>query len=80
MINRRQNQNTRKGRIYRFTQHRYQENRKATVNKILDSTFSLVNKSEVTPKIEDVEEVYVKCLEEGNRLEDCSLPNTDMVE
>lgn len=80
MINRRQNQNTRKGRIYRFNQHRYQENRKATVNKILDSTFSLVNKSEVTPKIEDVEEVYVKCLEEGNRLEDCSLPNTDMVE
>ena len=66
MINRRENQNTRKARIYRFTQHRYQENRKATVNKILDGTFSLVNKCEVTPKIENVEEVYVKCLEEGN--------------
>ena len=48
MINKRENRNMRKARIYRFTQRSYQQNRKAAITKILDNTFSLDNESEVT--------------------------------
>ena len=77
MINKRENRNMRKARIYRFTQRSYQQNRKAAITKILDNTFSLDNESEVTRKIEDIEEVYVKHPEEGNRLDDSPLLNTE---
>ena len=35
MVNQKENRNTRKARIYRFTQRSYVQNRKATVHKIL---------------------------------------------
>ena len=44
MVNRKENRNTRKARIYRFTQRSYVQTRKATVNKILDGSFQLIMK------------------------------------
>ena len=76
MRNRRENRNTRKARIYRFTQHSYQRSRKATISKILDGTFSLDNESEITPRIENIEEMYVNRLEEGNQTYDSPLIHT----
>ena len=73
MRNIRENRNTRKARIYRFTQRSYQRNRKATISKILDGTFSLDNESEITPKIENIEEMYVNRLEKGNQTDDSLL-------
>ena len=35
MVNQKENRNTKKARIYRFTQRSYVQNRKATVHKIL---------------------------------------------
>ena len=76
MRNRRENRNTRKARIYRFTQRSYQRSRKATISKILDGTFSLDNESEVTPRIENIEEMHVNRLEEGNQTYDSPLIHT----
>ena len=50
MVNRRKNRNRRKAHIYRFIQRSYQQNRKATVSKILDDTFSLNDDSGVKSK------------------------------
>ena len=49
MVNRKENRNTKRARIYRFTQRSYVQNRKATVNKILDGSFTIDNET-VTPK------------------------------
>ena len=43
MRNRRENRNTRKARIHRFTQCSCRQNRKATISKILEGTVSLDN-------------------------------------
>ena len=65
MKNRRENRNTRKARIYQFTQKAYEQNRKATVNKIINGCFSLDNKEQVYLEISQVEKVYVERLEDG---------------
>lgn len=67
MRNRRENRNTRKARIYQFTQQSYRQNRKATITKILEVTLSLENESSVTPPVFDVEAVYTERLEKGNQ-------------
>ena len=69
MKNRRENRNTRKARIYQFTQKAYEQNGKATVNKIINGCFSLDNKGQVYPEISKVEKVYVERLEEGNQMD-----------
>ena len=65
MKNRRENCNTRKSRIYQFTQNAYKQNRKATINKIL----TLYNSEQMFLDIADVEKVYGKCLEQGNQVD-----------
>ena len=54
MKNRRENRNTRKARIYQFTQKAYDQNKKATIHKITNGNFSLNNINQVYTKIEDV--------------------------
>ena len=66
MKNRRENRNTRKAKLYQYMQKAYDQNRKATINKILHGTFALSEKGQVFPDINEVERVYVKRLEEGN--------------
>ena len=66
MKNRRENRNTRKAKLYQYMQKAYDQNRKATINKILHGTFALNEKGQVFPDINEVERVYVKRLEEGN--------------
>ena len=70
MKNRRENRNTRKARIYQFTQKAYEQNRKATINKIINGTFSLDNQDQTVPNIEKVEETYVERLEQGNQMDE----------
>ena len=70
MNNTRENRNTRKARIYQFTQKAYQQNRKATINKIINGTFSLDNQDQTVPNIEKVEETYVERLEQGNQMDE----------
>lgn len=52
--------------ILRCTQKAYDQNKKATINKIINGNFSLDNMEQEFPNIEDVEDVYVPRLEEGN--------------
>ena len=66
MKNRRENRNTRKAKLYQYTQKAYDQNRKATINKILHGIFVLNEKGQVFPDINKVERVYVKRMEEGN--------------
>lgn len=54
------NRNTRKARIYQFTQKAYDQNKKATINKIINENFSLDNREQVFPEISEVEKVYEK--------------------
>ena len=70
MNNTRENRNTRKARIYQFTQKAYQQNRKATINKSINGTFSLDNQDQTVPNIEKVEETYVERLEQGNQMDE----------
>ena len=44
----------------------------------MNGTFSLDNESELTPKIADVEQVYINRLEEGNQSDNSPLINTDI--
>ena len=67
--NRRENRNTRKARIYQFTQKAYDQNKKATINKIVNGNFSLKNSEQVYPDIKEVENAYTKRLEEGNQID-----------
>lgn len=69
MKNRRENRNTRKARIYQFTQKAYDQNKKATINKIINGNFSLNNSDQVYPDIKEVENAYTKRLEEGNQID-----------
>ena len=70
MKNGRENRNTSKARIYRFTQRAYEQNKKATVHKILAGTFSLNNAEQVCPEIAEVEKTFVERLEEGNKVDE----------
>lgn len=54
------NRNIRKARIYQFTQKAYDQNKKATINKIINENFSLDNREQVFPEISEVEKVYEK--------------------
>ena len=58
--NQRENRNTRKRRIYQFTQKAYEQNKKATINKLLSGNLILGSKKQVFSDIEDVEKVYEK--------------------
>ena len=55
MKNRTENRNTPKAKLYQYTQKAYDENRKATINKILHGTFALNEKGKVFPDINEVE-------------------------
>ena len=68
MKNRCENRNTRKVRIYQSTQKAYEQNKKATVNKIINGNFSLNHTEQTFPDIEQVEKVYVDRLENGNTI------------
>ena len=70
MQNRRENRNTRKARIHQFTPKSYEQNKKATIHKIIEDTFSLNNVEQVYPNIAEIEQTYVKRLEHGSKLDD----------
>ena len=70
MQNRRENRNTRKARIHQFTQKSYEQNKKATIHKIIEDTFSLNNVEQVYPNIAEIEQTDVKRLEHGSKLDD----------
>ena len=63
MKNRRENRNTRKAKMFRFSQRSFQQYRRVTITRILDGTWSLENEDDVYPDIKKVEEVYVERLE-----------------
>ena len=63
MVNSRNNRNTRKAKLYRFTQRSFQQNRRVTINCILDGTLTLDNEEDVYPGIKEVEQVYINRLE-----------------
>ena len=60
MKNRRENRNTRKAKIYQFPQKAYEQNKKATINKIISGNFNLNNEEHVVPKIQEVEKVSIQ--------------------
>lgn len=66
MKNRQEIRNTRKTRIYQFTQKAYKQNKKATVNTIVNGNFSLNHAEQTFPDIEQVESSYVDRLQQGN--------------
>ena len=70
MKNRRENRNTRKARIYQFTQKAYDQNKKATIHKIINGNFNLNNREQVYPNIKDIEKTYVERLEQGNQIDE----------
>ena len=63
MKNRRDNRNTHKAKMFMFSQRSFQQNRRVTINRILDGTLSLENEEDVYLDIKEVEEVYVNRLE-----------------
>ena len=63
MKNRRDNRNTQKTKMFRFTQQSFQQNRLVMINMILNGTLSLENEDDVYPDIKEVKEVYVDRLE-----------------
>ena len=73
MKNQCDNRNTREARIYQFTQKAYKQNKKATVNKIINGNFSLNNTEQTFPDIKEVEEVYVNRLENGNTIDETDI-------
>ena len=60
MKNRREKRNTRKAKIYQFPQKAYEQNKKATINKIISGNFNLNNEEHVVPKIQEVEKVSIQ--------------------
>ena len=66
MSNRSENRNTRKARNFQFTQKSFEQNRKATVLKILDDTLVPHNKDLEFPEIWEIEDLYVSRLEQAN--------------
>ena len=79
MQNRRDNRNTRKAKIYQFTQKAYDHNKKATITKIINGTFSLNNNEQVFPDIDKVEKVYEERLEKGNQTDNTRIQIPDEV-
>ena len=73
MKNRRDNQNTRKVRIYQFMQKSYEQNKNATITKIINGNFSLNNAEQTFPDIKNVEETYVNRLENGNAIDETNV-------
>ena len=66
MSNRRDNRNIRNARNFQFTQKAFEQYRKVTVWKRLDSHFVMDNKGLEFPDIQEIENLYVSRLEEGN--------------
>ena len=64
MKNQRDSGNTRKAKIYQFTQKAYKHNKKTTINKIING--SLNNAEQVYLDIKDIEGIYVDRQEKGN--------------
>ena len=73
MSNRRENRNTRKARNLQYTQRALKQNRKATFSKILDGTFVMDNKDLDFRDIQEIEDLYVSRLEEGNTKDSSNL-------
>ena len=69
MQNWKEDRNTRKARIYQFTQNSYDQNKKATIHKIIGA-FSLNNIDQVYPNIAEVDQTYGKPLKHGNKIDD----------
>ena len=65
MKNRWDNRNTRKAKMFRFTQRSFQQNRRVTIKRIIDDTLSLDNEEDVYPDIEEVGKLYVERLEKA---------------
>ena len=63
-INKRENRNTWKARNFKFLQRAYKKDKKTTFKQIIKGEFVFKNDSGETPKIEDVEKVYMERLEE----------------
>ena len=74
MKNRRDNRNTHKAKMFMFSQRSFQQNRRVTINRILDGTLSLENEEDVYMDIKEVEEVYV------NRLERAKATDTEQTD
>ena len=75
MKNRRDNRNTRKAKMFRFTQRSFQQNRRVTIKRILDDTLSLDNEEDVYPDIEEVEKLYVERLEKAEAKDTSEQPD-----
>ena len=57
MKNRRENRNTRKAKIYEFTQQAHEQNKTATIRKIISGNFSLNHVEQVCPEIQTKESI-----------------------
>ena len=75
MKNRRNNRNTRKARMFRFTQRSYQQSQRVTINRILDGTLALNNEEDVYLGIEGVEKVYIERLEKAEAKDTSEQPD-----
>ena len=75
MKNRWDNRNTRKAKMFRFTQRSFQQNRRVTIKRILDDTLSLDNEEDVYPDIEEVEKLYVERLEKAEAKDTSEQPD-----
>ena len=51
--------------MYRFTQRSIQQNRRVSINCILDGTLALDNEEDIYADIKEVEQVYINWLEKA---------------
>ena len=73
MQNRRESRNTRKARIYQFTERSFEQKKKAAIHKIMEGSFSLNNVEQVYRNIAEVEQTYVKRSGHGNNIDDTQI-------
>ena len=64
-VNIRKNCNTHKAKMYRCTQRSVQQNRRVSINCILDGTLALDNEEDIYADIKEVEQVYTNWLEKA---------------
>ena len=66
----------RKARIYQFTQNSYDQNKKATIHKMIGA-FSLNKIDQVYPNIAEVDQTYGKPLDHDNKIDDTQVDFPD---
>ena len=66
----RESHDTRKSRIYQYTNKSYEQKKKVTIHKIIEGTFSLNSVDQVYHNNTEVEQTYVKRLKHGNKIDD----------